>query len=68
MLQIIELQDQLKAMTARVKAMTAREQAQSAVRSRLIVQYADRLAAAEAENAALRLELQRRSASVAAVP
>ena len=65
LLRIIELQDQLQAMTAREQAMTAREVAASAVRSRLIVQYADRLAAAEAENAALRLEQQRRSASIA---
>ncbi|MCW2714692.1 MAG: hypothetical protein JWN88_1739 [Frankiales bacterium] len=59
LLRIIELQDELRALSGRV-------QEQSAARSRLIVQYADRLAAAEAENAALRLDLQRASAVVRA--
>lgn len=60
LLRVIELQDELRTQMARA-------QERSALHSRLIVQYADRLAASEAENAALRLQVQRQSASLPAV-
>ncbi len=59
-LRVVEFQDQLRAAAARER----QEHEARTVRSRVLVQYADRIAFAEADNAALRLELQRRSVHV----
>lgn len=61
-LRVVELQDQFRA--EQEAAAPRQEHEARTVRSRVLVQYADRIAFAEADNAALRLELQRRPVHV----
>lgn len=66
LLRCVELQDEILEKLQAVARRDQDDQTHSVLRSRVLVQDADRIAAAEGDNAALRLELRRKGGSASA--